>query len=76
MENACNIRVDMAGLRIWGSSLTNFMTVCYVFPHLSFQLALDMSQAEADLPSHPEAGLRTSDFYRTKDMPERFNHPG
>ena len=26
--------------------------------------------------SHPETGLKTSDFYRTKNIPERFNHPG
>ena len=25
---------------------------------------------------HPETGLKTSDFYRTKNIPERFNHPG
>lgn len=24
---------------------------------------------------HPEAGLKTSDFYKTKNIPERFNHP-
>ena len=26
--------------------------------------------------SHPETGLKTSDLYHTKNIPERFNHPG
>ena len=26
--------------------------------------------------THPEAGLKTSDFYKTESLPERFNHPG
>ena len=26
--------------------------------------------------NHPETGLKTSDLYRTKNIPERFNHPG
>ncbi len=24
---------------------------------------------------HPEAGLKTSDFYKTENIPERFEHP-
>ena len=26
--------------------------------------------------SYPETGIKTSDLYRTKNIPERFNHPG
>ena len=26
--------------------------------------------------SYPETGMKTSDLYRTKNIPERFNHPG
>ena len=34
------------------------------------------SEDEGREYQHPEAGLKTSDFYHTKDIPERFNHPG
>lgn len=27
-------------------------------------------------PGHPEPEAKTSDFYHTKNLPERFNHPG
>lgn len=33
------------------------------------------SEDEGREYQHPEAGLKTSDFYHTKDIPERFNHP-
>jgi len=26
-------------------------------------------------PGHPEPEVKTSDFYHTKNLPERFNHP-
>ena len=29
----------------------------------------------AELSMHPESGLKTSDFYKTENIPERFNHP-
>lgn len=32
-------------------------------------------QSPQELSTHPEAGLKTSDFYKTKNIPERFNHP-
>ena len=34
-----------------------------------------MSTEKDDTNVHPESGLKTSDFYKTKNIPERFNHP-
>ncbi|KAL5516238.1 hypothetical protein EMCRGX_G001521 [Ephydatia muelleri] len=44
----------------------------------SDDLPHDEERGEATQPmqqTHPEAGLKTSDFYKTESLPERFNHP-
>ena len=35
------------------------------------------TQSKRSDAGHPDAGLKTSDFYKVRDnVPERFNHPG
>lgn len=44
-------------------------------PHRSDDLSRGQELGGAAVQPHPEAGLRTSDFYKTEALPERFNHP-
>ena len=38
---------------------------------------VDSEEALSSRQGHPEASLKTSDFYKMRsDVPERFNHPG
>ncbi len=47
-------------------------------PNMQDRSAIDnCNEVGNNRSRHPEAGLKTSDFYQIKNkVPERFNHPG
>ena len=38
-------------------------------------VAMEGESVFEEAGSHPESGMRTSDFYKTKNIPKRFDHP-